>query len=438
MNRTNQWATNRWETKQETMRSWPMRRWLVCWLAYWILGAAAHAATATLDDGMRLKNAHKFPAAAAAFKQLLAQNPGDVAAREQLAIVDGVMGHYSESITEWERVLQADPQRPGARIGLARSLYWNGEWAHALSILNSYLAAHPNDYDALVLRGDVLLAEGHYAEAHAVYLQARALRPGVRDAELERKIDASLGPTHWRIDAGGTYAKFTNFRNTEGSGYLQVGYRTDRGDSAYLRYERLGQFGEVDQVGTLGLSAKFPEILAVAAELGGTPSAKFLPTWTADVELDGIGVPRVQPLLGYRYRHYDTQGVSTVGTNGGVVAGPFVGNLTTITPGIRVLAGHYGNLEARYSRSHNLDGSNTGVVKLRWNFAETRFFAPYIGFDKGDEVVPPEPRESFKVYSAGSTIKLTRRWAGRIDIAYDERPGFYYSYSSTVGVSYMF
>lgn len=407
------------------------------------------AAPATLEEGIRLKNAQQLSQSAMVFKQVIAANPNNVAALEQLAIVESWMNHFDESIATWDRVLNIDPNRNGALVAKARVLYWKGNRAQALDVLNQQLRHNPNDYDALVLRGDVLLAEEQHSAARQSYLQAQ--RTGHSDAELDKKIVNAAEPAKWRIDAGFSIDHFNNAagsnnieRGTENAEYVQAGYAITPHAGVYFHYDRMKEFGVVDNSYWIGGYGLIASALSLNAEFATSPNPYFRPSQLINVNAELVNFATIQPLLGYRYMHYDTRAIPQVEIlvpAGGTVTDvgqPSEGNVSTITPGVRIIIQEVGNVELKYGYSHNIDGSNTGVAQARFNANPIGDFTPYIALAHGKEALPPLAAATLTVLSGGGVYQINSRWSARLDLAYEDRTDFYKHFTVAVGGSAKF
>jgi len=395
-----------------------------------LIANAIWAAPATFEEGLRLKNAQQLQQSAMVFKQVVAADPGNVAALEQLAIVYSWMNQYDESIAVWNRVIQLDGNRAGVRVSLARVLFWKRDREQSLTILNAELQRHPKDADALALRGDVLLAEEQFRAARQSYQQA--LQAGGSSSELEKKIANALEPPKWRIDAGYSSDHYSNERGTESGQYAQVGYSITAHDGVYFHYDHLKEFGVTDNSYWLGLYGLIGSSLSLTGEFSITPNAYFRPSTLFNVNAELVQSTTWQPLLGIRYMHYDTKPIPNTPAVGGQ------GNVTTVTPGLRYIINTVGNVEVRYGLTHNIDGSNTGVAQGRFNIDPVGAFTPYIAIAHGKEALPPQPAATFTVVSAGGVYQFSSRWSGRLDVAYEDRKDFYNHSTVALGASAKF
>lgn len=407
-----------------------MAQAVTAFFATWLLQAAPVNA-ADFQQGLRLKADNKLEAAAAEFEGVVQQQPNDVKALEQLAVVQGWLGRHEASIATWRRLIALDGQREDARIGIARVQYWARKWPAALQTLDDVLSRQPKSADALALKGDVLLAQQMPGAARESY--QLALQNGGDATELQKKLSRAVEPKRWRLDVGVGRDRYTNSRGSEYSSFVQLGYAVSPELTVFGRNELVRQFGTNDNTVYGGAYWVPSPDLLLFGEVGATPSPNFRPQSQVLLGAEFLGNATIQPLLSYRYARYDG---TSVNVGAGAVSGK--GAVKTITPGVRLVLPNAGNLELRYAFSNNIDGSNTKVGQVRLGFDAGPQWAPYVAYFKGDEALPPQAAASFKTYVAGTTYQIDDAWSLRADFSYEDRPQFYKRRSLSAGVSYRF
>lgn len=371
------------------------------------------------DEGLRLKREQKLPEAEQQFAQWLEQNPQDLAGLMELATVQGWQDRHEDAAASWRRAVAVAPAAAEPRIGLARVLYWSQKREEALTELDRVLANDPRNYDALLLRGDVLIAAGDRRGARDSYVRAQGLPPGNDDRELAALISRSAEPALWRIDSGHAFEDYSNERGSESGSYLQLGYRVSDSTSAYVRWDRLEQFASVDNQILAGAYWLPTPRWLLWLEAGGTNSPDFRPGEQAQLVVEWLSTRYAQPLLGYRYFSYDN------------------GEVHTLTPGLRLLTPGPGDVEWRYALSRNIDESETAVASLRYGLSLGRF-TPYIAYYDGEEALPPQPEAEFTTLAVGSGLRLSSRWSVRADYAYEDRKRFYRHHTLALGLTCQF
>lgn len=384
-----------------------------------LLAAASMPAIADLDEGRRHKQAQRLDQAERAFLQVVTAEPDNIEALAELATVQGWQGRYEDAITTWQQALAMVPESPELGLGLARVLYWSGRRDAALAALDPILEHQPAHYDALLLRGDVLIAMGDRAGARHAYQRAAKLPAGQDTRDLTELIARTDPPLRYRVDSGYAHEDFDNFRGTESGAYVQAGAELNEVLSGYLRWDRLNQFDQVDHQFVAGAYWRLTPDWTLFAEAGGTPEADFRPRTQAQSAVEWRAHPRLQTLLGYRYFGY-----------------PF-GEVHSLIPGLRLTRLGPGSLEWRHAISRNTDESTTGVTSLRYAWHQGRFL-PYLSLYVGEEALPPQPQARFTTYAAGCVFTLSRRWSLRLDYAYEDRPDFYRHQTAAVGATVRF
>lgn len=383
----------------------------------------------SFETGLRLKQEGKFAQAAAAFRQTTANEPKNTKAWQQLATVEGWLSHFDSSASAWRTALKLDPTQASSHIGLARVLYWQGKRVEALKAMDAAFALDAPNADALLLQGDILLADAQTLKAKAVYLQAQALAP--TDATIAKKVASAEPAKEWRLDAGFVADRFSATRGAESSAYLQLGKRLSDDTSLYVRTDQYNSYNKVDTGLSAGGYFRVAPWYLLNAELGANlNTANFRPSLVALLNSEFLVQNTLQPLLGLRHMRYDdTSGVGGTGTTVG-------GSVTTITPGVRWVMPS-ASLELRYGLSRNLDQSNTGMFQAKLSF-EQDGVTPYMAFASGEEALPPQRKARIKVFGAGSVWKFNNEWGARIDLTHEDREGFYTHNSVGVGVSRFF
>ena len=109
--------------------------------------------------------------AEAPLQALAADDPSDALSALMLADYYTMMGKPLPAKEAIERLEKVRGQSPATRLRVARLAYAAGDKAQAVEIVDDVLAAQPNQFDALLLRGRWLLEDGQAGEA---LLRARA------------------------------------------------------------------------------------------------------------------------------------------------------------------------------------------------------------------------------------------------------------------------
>jgi len=97
------------------------------------------------------------------------------------------LGRPSEALKAYEEALKRDPQNLEARIGSAHAIGKGGDYTMAMQILNSILAAHPDNGWGFYSRGEVQLSYGRYEEARADF--EKAIQVGYPKPTVYRSLE---------------------------------------------------------------------------------------------------------------------------------------------------------------------------------------------------------------------------------------------------------
>lgn len=392
----------------------------LCGLALFI-SLASHAAT--YDEALRLKQAQQLPESEAVLISVLANEPNNTKALEQLAIVQSWQNKFDDAVSSYRRLLSVEPSHKDGRVGLARVLYWKGERRQALAELDVVLNSDADNSDLWVLRGDILLADQQANAAREAYLKAKALHGGVNDPALEAKIAAAKPPKSWRLDAGYVADDYSEVRDDEHSAYLQLAYTTSGKTTFYAKWEDYFNFNKTDRGAGIGVYWLPVDSVLLHAEWSTTlDEADFRPDDLLLLNSEFLFSAHWQPLLGIRRSTYNS---------------PFgEGDVTTITPGIRWNIDNT-SIEWRHGRTTNLDDSKTSVDTLKLTYNGDRY-APYLSYTTGEEATPPLAVAEIDVLSAGLVVRFNDAWGARVDYAREDRKDNYVHTSMGLGISAFF
>ena len=102
-----------------------------------------------LDRGIALKVEGRYEEAVTEFQELLNQDPNSTDAHHQLGLVYGFIGLFDESIEELQKAVVLAPTRVEARVDLALTLSMLGEYDQAKSEFEEVLRRDPANKRAL-------------------------------------------------------------------------------------------------------------------------------------------------------------------------------------------------------------------------------------------------------------------------------------------------
>jgi tetratricopeptide (TPR) repeat protein len=118
--------------------------------------------------------------AAQLYREVLRQDPGNIAARSNLGAALAAQGQFDEAIPEYETALNSAPEqvRPHLQRNLALAYYKSGRLQQALPIFASLHETQPQSRDATLLVADCLLQLGEPAKALALLEPLRVQATG--------------------------------------------------------------------------------------------------------------------------------------------------------------------------------------------------------------------------------------------------------------------
>ena len=112
------------------------------WWKFWeAQGEAGEAKPDYYEEGVHLARQDRFHDALTSFRLALKQNPEDVAAMEQMAVVYTRIGLTDDAAKMYEGALQHSPNSASAHYGLAFVLLNSGDTEGAADHLERFLAA---------------------------------------------------------------------------------------------------------------------------------------------------------------------------------------------------------------------------------------------------------------------------------------------------------
>jgi YaiO family outer membrane protein len=395
-------------------------------LAPLLLSTVIPLAAATMEEGLAFKRAQRLPEAAKAFAELVAANPADVDALEQLATVTAWMGNHAEALPLWDRAIALAPQYHGLQVSRARLLYWMGYLDQAQAALDRYVIAADGpcrrDFDAWILVGDVYRARHLNAKAYGAYQQALAIDPEWQ--QVQARLQHVAPPFRWRVDAGAMFDDYDPAnatvvqRDREQTAYLQAGYRLTEALTLAGGTDYAHQFGQVDWRWNIEAYWSPDEEWAFHGRVATTPDADVLSRWEALLGADWQRLPGLTPLLSIRTADYADE------------------RIVTYMPGIRV--GEAITAEARlyYTTSDTNDATMAGMLRLGTSIAER--WHPYVLGSFGEENQPPVGVARTATGAAGVVVDLSGAVSLRLDGLYEWREDIHTRVSLGGGVTLRF
>ncbi len=401
-----------------------------------VLWSGVAAAAGTFEEGLALKQQQNFEGALRIFREIAAQDPSNLAALEQQAILEGWTSRFDESAATWRRLIGLEPEKISHRIGLARVLYWKGGRDEALSELETVLEREPRNREALVLAGDVAAAGERPGQARDYYERAREFDPN--NTEISGKIARIPEVYRGRIDLGLTFDAYAGSpRDFENGQAVQIGYEIFRRRFTMSGgLERLHHFSATDlRLNLQGYVTPFDHAL-LSLRVAATPDADFLARAEYGGEAEYTIRGRVVPIFGFRFLDYQP-------VTGGSAPTP-TDTVILYSFGLRVMPLDWLTGEFRFGISDSRVEAGTPVpgsvaclagapavpcgteeitysymAKLLFSFRER--WHPYLGFSRGEENSPPLGIAVSTVVSGGIAADITSRLGVRLDYYFEDR-----------------
>ena len=386
---------------------------------------AAPAAAATLEEGLALKRQEKLAEAAAVFAELVRARPGDAAALEQLATVQGWLGQHDEAIATWSRLIALAPKEPSFQLGRARVRYWKGALAQARAELELILQGAPKDLDALLLAGDVALAQGDRDGARDRYQRAQEHAPG--DAAIAGKLARTQAAPRFRLDLGGELDGFGDYdaahpssRGLEGGWFLQLGARISDDLTVGAGVEELRWFGQRDRRLNLVVDLRLSPDLLLSARGAFTPSHHFLAAWEAGAGAElRVSGPWTALFAAKHLSYADNE-------------------VTLLQPGARFESGPFSAQgQAVVALASQGDPTGAGILRLGWAFGDE--LSTWLGGSYGKEALSTTTGTSFALVGAaftGVSWALSPGFGLRLDLGYERRQDAHQKYSGALGLTF--
>ncbi len=279
--------------------------------------SAIPAAAATFEDGLSLKESRNYDEAIKVFREitegelkdfLAPETPGEskeprsAAAFEQLAIMLGWTGDYDGSASAWRQAIRIEPGNLSYHLGLARTLYWKGDRTAAMAELQPVLDKDPSNKDALLLAGDLALADGNVETARDHYERARAAHP--EDSAIRVKLDRLPHAFRWRFDLGVNADRYSKlvYRGWENGNYLQISYTAVPGKLLLSAgFDRYYRFHDNDFRFNLFALVQPAKDLTLTGSAAFSPSPLFLARQDYRIEGEYLIGGLVAPLVGFRF-----------------------------------------------------------------------------------------------------------------------------------------
>ena len=143
---------------------------------------------AVLLRGKILDRVRQLERAEAEFRRAVEMDPKNPDARGALAAIQIRRGFTDEAIENYQSALQEKPGDPTLLLGLARTYLDMADLVEVERTLDQILSTHPDDVEALVEKGRLMLRKKQPAEAEPLLSKAAKLAPWHREAQTLRVL----------------------------------------------------------------------------------------------------------------------------------------------------------------------------------------------------------------------------------------------------------
>jgi tetratricopeptide (TPR) repeat protein len=119
----------------------------------------------------------------AAQKALILNNMANIRFRQ---------GNFQKAVELWQAAVDAYPRYVATKYRLALALEKSGQTPEALVLLDEVLSKRPNYMDPLILKGTILLKQGHLTESISCFKKCLSQKPFAKKAILNIGIANNL------------------------------------------------------------------------------------------------------------------------------------------------------------------------------------------------------------------------------------------------------
>lgn len=176
---------------------------------------------AALTSAVRQHQAGRLTEAAAGYRRVLAERPGDPDALHLLALIELSAGHPERAIDLIRQALAALPHFPDAHSSLGNALRAAGRPTEALESYRHAVALDPNCAAAHNNLGLLLWEQGDFAAAAASCQRAVQLAPGLAEAHNNlgnalralHQLEAAAGALRRSVALEPSAPRYTNLAN---------------------------------------------------------------------------------------------------------------------------------------------------------------------------------------------------------------------------------
>ena len=216
--------------------------------------------TATVCCGVELSPAiqeliasGRFVEARAQCSDVVSRDPLDVEHRTCIARMDAWLGHYKDSLANYDEALALSPDNADALTGKALVLIWRKRLDAAETILRQVRSSAQPNAEIEMAYAQLERERGHRGLAQDYVRRALALDPSSKDALAMLRADEEIAPVVVRFGAARDYYSFTSPGTLESTSVEYLGAKS----TFSLNLQRGTRFGDKATRGGAGYLIRF-------------------------------------------------------------------------------------------------------------------------------------------------------------------------------------
>jgi YaiO family outer membrane protein len=250
-----------------------------------------------------------FKGAIEGYDSILKEEPGNIAALNGKARTLAWMGEYDEAGTLYNEALSREPYNIESVTGLADIYAWEKQYGRAIELLEKLLQINPEDKEILIRLARYNLWA--HEKDRTIYYSEKALKNDSRDIEAAAIKKQALSLYKYEYYTGYYHLNIND--NVDGNNvYAGVLYKPHDTWTAYVRFDYLDRFNEVDGKVLAGGSLSLKNKLIMSAEAGFAPGAEIYPRISGWVELAYPVIPSLVLYSNLNLSEYRDANLSSV------------------------------------------------------------------------------------------------------------------------------
>lgn len=242
------------------------------------------------------------------YDSILKDEPGNIAALNGKARALAWMGKYDDTRALYNEVLSREPYNIESVTGLADTYAWEKQYSRAMELLEKHLQRNPEDKEILIRLARYNLWA--HEKNRSIFYSEKVLKNDSRDIEAAAIKKQALSLYTYEYYTGYYHLNIND--NVDGNNvYTGIKYKTDTW-TAYVQFDYLDRFNEVDGRVLTGASLSLKNKLSMSAEVGFAPDAEIYPRISGWVELAYPVIPSLVLYSNLNLSEYREANLSSV------------------------------------------------------------------------------------------------------------------------------